>query len=225
MGEMTFWADPQTARLVRVDIDRFAGSGHAVMSNFRYDMELEPSLFSLEPPAGYTVQTQTVTQPAEEDLVNVLRFVAEHNDSTFPDSIGTNDKALMQAVQAEAKSASEKLLKTPEAQELMKQLKAQYGEDMEGFKKAWMKEWMEMAGPITQKRTQQYMWGVMFYATLQPENDSHYAGKNVKLDTPDRPILWYKPTGSDRYRVIYADLSIKEMAPEDVEKLRETLAE
>jgi hypothetical protein len=65
---------------------------------------------------------------------------------------------------------------------------------------------------------------VMFYATLQPENDSHYAGKNVKLDTPDRPILWYKPTGSDRYRVIYADLSIKEMAPEDVEKLRETLA-
>ncbi len=224
MGDMTFWADPQTARLVRVDIDRFAGSGHAVMSNFRYDMELEPSLFSLEPPAGYTVQTQTVTQPVEEDLVNVLRFVAEHNDSTFPDSIGANDKALMQAVQAEAKSASEKLLKTPEAQELMKQLKAQYGEDMEGFKKAWMKEWMEMAGPITQKRTQQYMRGVMFYATLQPENDSHYAGKNVKLDTPDRPILWYKPTGSGRYRVIYADLSIKEMAPEDVEKLRETLA-
>ena len=26
------------------------------MSNFRYDMELDPSLFSLEPPAGYTVQ-------------------------------------------------------------------------------------------------------------------------------------------------------------------------
>jgi hypothetical protein len=43
----------------------------------------------------------------------------------------------------------------------------------------------------------------------------------VKLGTPDRPILWYKPTGADTYRVIYADLSVKEMAPDDVKKLPE----
>ena len=67
MADMALWADPQTARLVRVEFDRFGGDGHAVMSNFHYDMELDPSLFSLEPPAGYTVQTQTVTKPVEED--------------------------------------------------------------------------------------------------------------------------------------------------------------
>lgn len=224
MGDMTLWADPQTARLVRVNIDKFSGGGHAVLSNFRYDMELDPSLFSLEPPAGYTVQTQTVTKPVEDDLVNVLRFVAEYNDGTFPDSIGTNNKTFMQALQAETKSESEKLLKTPKAQELMEKLKVQYGEDKDGFKKAWMKDWMEMAGPITQKHTQKYMWGAMFYMTLPPENDSHYAGKDVKLGTPDRPIFWYKPTGADKYRVIYADLSIKEMAPQDVKKLLEAKA-
>ena len=225
MGDMTLWADPQTARLVRVEIDKLSGGGHAVLSNFRYDMELDMSLFSLEPPAGYTVQTQTVTKPVEHDLVNVLRVVAKHNDGTFPDSIGTNNKTFMLALQAEATSESEKLLKTPEVQELMEKLKAQYGEDKEGFQQAWMKEWMEMAGPITQKHTHKYMQGAMFYMTLQPENDSHYAGKGVKLGTPDRPIFWYKPTGADKYRVIYADLSIKEITPEDVKKLLEAKAE
>jgi outer membrane lipoprotein-sorting protein len=225
MADMSLWADPQTARLVRVEFDRFGGDGHAVMSNFHYDMKLDPSLFSLEPPAGYTVETQTVTKPVEKDLVKVLRLVAEYNEGTFPDSIGTNNKTFMQALQAETKSETEKLLKTPEAQELMEKLKAQYGEDKQGFMKAWMKEWMEMAGPTMQKHTQKYMKGVMFYATLQPENDSHYAGKDVKLDTPDRPILWYKPTGTDKYRVIYADLSVKDMSPEDVKNLPKAKAE
>jgi outer membrane lipoprotein-sorting protein len=218
MSDVTLWADPQTARLVRVEFDRLGGGGRGVMSNFRYDIELEPSLFSLEPPAGYTVQTQTVTKPVEEDLINVLRFVAEHNNCTFPDSIVPSDKSLMLALQAETKSESEKLLKTPEVQERMEKLKAQYGKDNDGFKKAWMKEWMEMAGPITQN-IQKYMWGVGFYTMLQPENDSHYAGKDVQMGTPDRAILWYKPTGASKYRVIYADLSIKEMVPDDVQKL------
>jgi outer membrane lipoprotein-sorting protein len=219
MADVTLWADPQTARLVRVEFDRLAGGGRGVMSNFRYDIELEPSLFSLEPPAGYTVQTQSVAMPVEEDFINVLRLVAEHNDGIFPDSIGTNEKTIMLAMQAEVKSESEKLLKTPKAQELMKKLKAQFGEDKAGYMKAWMKEWMEMSGPITQEHIQKYMQGVMFYATLQPENDSHYAGKDVKLGTPDRPIFWYKPIGIDKYRVIYADLSIKDMALEDLKKL------
>jgi hypothetical protein len=35
----------------------------------------------------------------------------------------------------------------------------------------------------------------------------------------------HKPTGADKYRVIYADLSIKEMTPEDVEKSLEAQAE
>ena len=58
----------------------------------------------------------------------------------------------------------------------------------------------------------------MFFASLKPENDRHYAGGGVKIGTPDRPILWYKPTGAEKYRVIYADLSVKELAPEDVKK-------
>jgi hypothetical protein len=67
--------------------------------------------------------------------------------------------------------------------------------------------------------------GLGFLRDLKPENDSHYAGKDVKLDTPDRPIFWYKPTGAEKYRVIYADLSVKDMTPDDVKKLPEAKAQ
>ena len=59
---------------------------------------------------------------------------------------------------------------------------------------------------------------------LTSANDSHYVGKDVKLGTPDRPIFWYKPTGADKYSVIYADLSVKDMASDDVKKLPEAKA-
>src|SRR5208283_426504 len=91
-----------------------------------------------------------------------------------------------------------------------------YGKDQAAFMKAWMAEWMKMSMPLTQKLTQKFMQAQTFYMTLKPENDSHYAGKDVKLGTPDRPIFWYKPTGAAKYRVIYADLSVKELAPAEL---------
>ena len=215
LADQAIWADPETARLVRVEVDFSGGSDHGVMSNFRYDMELAPSLFSLEPPAGYTVNNMEATMPIEDDLVNTLRLIAEHNDGTFPSAIG-NTKEFQQAIQAVSKEEAEKLLKTPEAQKLMEKLKAQYGKDQAGFMKEWMKEWMKMAMPLNQKLTQKYMQGMMFYNMLGSQNDSHYAGKDVKLGTPDRPIFWYKPTSADKYRVIYADLSVKEAAPAEI---------
>jgi outer membrane lipoprotein-sorting protein len=52
--------------------------------------------------------------------------------------------------------------------------------------------------------------GAGFVTRLPASADAHYAGKGVKRDTPDRPIFWYKPEGKQAYRVIYADLTIKE---------------
>ena len=217
MVDMTLWADPETDRLVRVEYDYPGGSGHGVMNNFRYDMELDPSLFSLEPPEGYTVNSMEVTMPVEGDLVNTLRLIAEHNDGTFPSALGMTNKEYLQAIQEVSKEEVEKFVKTPETQKLMEKLKAQYGKDQAGF----MKAWMETIMPFTQKLTQKYMQGMTFYNMLNSQNDSHYAGKDVKLGTPDRPIFWYKPTGAEKYRVIYADLSTQVMAPDDIKKLSE----
>ena len=58
--------------------------------------------------------------------------------------------------------------------------------------------------------------GFMFYKNLKPENDWHYVGANVKFGDADSPVCWYKPTGSQTYRVIYGDLMVKDVAPEDL---------
>lgn len=220
MASQTFWADPRTARLVRIEVEFPNAGGRGVMSNFRYDTELAPSLFSLEPPSGYTVNTMEATMPTEDDLVNVLRLIARHNDGVFPPAMG-NTKEYMNAIQAISMEEAAKFVKTPEGEDLAAKLKSQYGEDKNGY----MKAWAEAMVPFNQKLMQKLTKGMMFYNILTPDNDSHYAGKGVKLDTSDRPILWYKPTGAENYHVIYADLSVKQMTPDEAKKLPQANAE
>jgi hypothetical protein len=52
--------------------------------------------------------------------------------------------------------------------------------------------------------------GLIFRVQLPPEADAHYAGKGVSLGAADTPIFWYRPKDSETYRVIYADLSVRE---------------
>ena len=58
--------------------------------------------------------------------------------------------------------------------------------------------------------------GFQFALELPASAGAQYAGKGVKQGTADKPIFWYKPLGSMKYRVIFADLSVKdaETAPE-----------
>ena len=58
--------------------------------------------------------------------------------------------------------------------------------------------------------------GWIFFRLLKPENDWHYVGNGVKLGDAESPVCWYRPDGSETYRVIYGDLSIKDVAPENL---------
>jgi hypothetical protein len=49
-------------------------------------------------------------------------------------------------------------------------------------------------------------------------NDRHYAGNGVKVGEADKAIFWYLPEGSGAYRVIYGDLSVKDVAEENLPK-------
>lgn len=51
---------------------------------------------------------------------------------------------------------------------------------------------------------------LMFAYLLDADSDWHYAGKGITVGDSDKAIFWYKPKGSDQYRVIYADLTIEE---------------
>jgi hypothetical protein len=60
--------------------------------------------------------------------------------------------------------------------------------------------------------------GMFFLQILETEGKYHYAGKGVKLGDADKAIFWYQPEDSTTYRVIYGDLSVKEVTPENLPK-------
>lgn len=61
--------------------------------------------------------------------------------------------------------------------------------------------------------------GFMFFRQLDPNGiDWHYVGKGVEFGDANTAVFLYRPKGSDTYRVIYGDLSVKDSAPENLPK-------
>jgi hypothetical protein len=59
--------------------------------------------------------------------------------------------------------------------------------------------------------------GIMFHQMLETGGDPwHYAGQGVKLGDASKAVFWYRPEASETYRVIYGDLSVKDVASEDL---------
>jgi hypothetical protein len=57
--------------------------------------------------------------------------------------------------------------------------------------------------------------GMLFIMGLK---NQHYAGNGVKLGEADKAIFWYQPEGAGTCRVIYGDLSVKEVSEENLPK-------
>jgi len=60
--------------------------------------------------------------------------------------------------------------------------------------------------------------GMLFHQMLESQSKWHYTGASVKLGDTDRPVFWYQPQGSDTYRVICGDLTVKNVAEADLPK-------
>ena len=76
---VTIWGDPQTGLPIRIESYSALEGVKSTLSDFVFNVDLDKSLFSVEPPAGYTVQTVQVdaSEPAEKDLIALLREYAE----------------------------------------------------------------------------------------------------------------------------------------------------
>ncbi len=185
----TLWGAPDTGLPILIDVE-FTGvpKMRAVMSDFEINPELPADLFDTKIPENYKVQTLDVdASPAKEgDLIASFRGCADLTGGTFPDGIDTA-------------SVMNSMIKTI------------------------LKEKDGKVVPPTEKETQALMQkaisigrGFDFAVKLPASADAHYAGKDVRKDTADRPIFWYRPEGSTKYRVIFADLSARDAdrAPE-----------
>ncbi|HUT93685.1 MAG TPA: hypothetical protein VMY37_29750 [Thermoguttaceae bacterium] len=179
------WGDPKTGLPVRIEATlALMPDMKLTMSDFAFNVEMDESLFSVEPPAGYEVtviQGQTINaSPEEKDLIEVFRCYSELSGGRFPDLLDM--MWLNQTVMGQRWLADHLQPQKTEAKR--------------------SEEWAEAQAKIQR--------GMEFTALLPKEADSHYAGKGVSLGAADTPIFWYRPKDAKKYRVIYADLSTRD---------------
>lgn len=60
--------------------------------------------------------------------------------------------------------------------------------------------------------------GMIFHQGLETQGKWQYTGSGVKLGDAEKAIFWYLPEHSRNWRVIYGDLSVKDVAPNDLPK-------
>ena len=252
---ISLWGDPQTGQPVRAEATMAVFANVKVtMSDFEFDVAMDESLFSVEPPAGYTVQTMNLdaSAPEEKDLLETFRLYSQLVGGAFPDSLDMQTimqtvgkmvgmKSAVQAMCDKLASEGRKLTEEEthrleglmqkmmdwqsapgqerpneemrETEEQMRSLTGWGNKNQENGKpdldqirkstEAGMKKFVEIQIPLQR--------GLFFAFALSAEANAHYAGKGVSLGAADTPIFWYRPTGSKTYRVIYADLSVRDV--------------
>lgn len=92
--ETTVWADPEKRVPVQLDISAPYGDQtlRTTITDIQLDPELDDSLFSLQPPEGYTIRKQSLTSPEDKHddgspeaaIVILLRIHAEKSKGAFP---------------------------------------------------------------------------------------------------------------------------------------------
>ena len=68
------------------------------------------------------------------------------------------------------------------------------------------------------EKAMRFARGMLFHQILETQGQWHYAGQGVKLGDADTAIFWYQPKDSENWRVIYGDLSVKDVAQENLPK-------
>jgi outer membrane lipoprotein-sorting protein len=189
LGEMRIWADPQTSLPVRVDEVHPNPDGaeiRTVMSDFQINIDLDKSLFRLEVPKGYSIQPTIKLDFSKKPISHVadtLKKVSELNNGVFPAELTLEE--------------IDRLMKR--GQQLIME---KHGENSLEALVEWS---VDISSSIS------FAMNLVNNLTAE-KNDWHYAGRSVKLNTPDRPIFWYRDDKESKtYHVLYADLRVKEV--------------
>ena len=172
-----------------IQIEIFEESMTIAMSNIVFDVELDETLFSLEIPEGYSVKT-------------LRKDLSEPKEEDFIESFR------IWAEHMDGKFPSK--MHRSAVNEFMKYQQEKMKE--RGIEPS-VEDVMQMQQTIIDMTH-----GFPFAEALPPDSDWNYTGKDVKFGDADTPIFWYRPEGSETYRVIYGDLSVKDMEPENLPK-------
>lgn len=156
--------------------------------NIRYDVVLDDSLFSTEPPKGYTVATKPLPRITEKEMLDYLAVVADFNGKRFPDRYYEKGNSVLWCKPRGKFTAAERRL----------------------FEANQHYSSLESDSPVS------YFVGTGRYVVPL---SFRYLGKGAKLGDKNRIICWYKLKDAKEpnvYRVVYGDLSVKNVAAKDL---------
>jgi len=172
-----------------VEMTNTSGPTTYTMTDIVFDVELDESLFNLEIPDGYTVRTMQV-------------------DASEP-----TEKDLLEMFHIWAEHMDGNLPSVLDMNASMEFVKYQRKKMKEEGQEPSEESVLEL-----QKTIMKMGRGAVFVQQMPAESDRHYTGKGVKFGDAEKAIFWYRPEGSETYRVIYGDLSVKDVAPENLPK-------
>jgi outer membrane lipoprotein-sorting protein len=173
-----FGGEESNIRTISISGDGVQSKRTIVWSDFLWNPDLDGSLFSLEPPEGYSVEEITfdVSDKGENGLVDALAFWTQMSGGLFPSQIAD----------------------LGDPNKVRPMLIEKY--DRDGDPKEEFEQAMEQMNALLQ--------GLWFAQKCKVQGSWHYNGANLRLGDADTPICWWKPEDSDGCRVIYGDLSI-----------------
>lgn len=188
---ITIWAESDSLLPLQIEFATEGTIGKPVtvtMMDIQFDVWLDPAEFSTEVPEGYTVHTMEadVSEPSEVDVVEMLSLWVERTGK-FPSALTI---------------------------ESVKELRASLREKGVTFDRD-----KGLADPAFQPLLNDFLKlnrSLKFVSGLPETADWHYAGADVPFGETTTPVFWYRPEGSAAYRVIYADLSVRDVAAEDL---------
>jgi outer membrane lipoprotein-sorting protein len=169
--------------------------GH-IIREIAFDVELDESLFELEPPEGYAFKTVESPSITEQDVIEFMGIVADYFDKTFPDRMPNFIEGSSEELERFRRAQQAVLTRRGASPAEIKLVEAMHSRWQTGI---------PGPGPMQIFITQQIA-----------KRSWKYLGKGVKLGDRDRMICWYRPRDSRSYHVVYGDLSVKDVAPEDL---------
>jgi len=185
--DLTIWANKKTSLPIRIEFAE--GKTSKVIKNIKFDVPLEESLVSMEVPAGYTLK---------DIAINVMEVPAPDNHLS-----NATEEDLVESLRIWAEIILDGAF--PDAIGTDHFMKQAY---VLGYKLASLR--------LPHSEIEKFTKGMIFLQKFEFGGKWGYAGKGVKLGDAATPIFWYQPKGSETYRVIYGDLSVKDVAQQDL---------
>ena len=189
-NDITVWADVKTILPVRVEIIHVGLDTKITMSEFTFDVDLDEVLFSTKAPDGYTVEK--INEKAQK--------------------LELTEADLIEGLRVVAILLDGRFPPGIEPREMQKVLREYIKQN--NLSESEIKERLTS---VVEKWRKAHSY-INLLKKEKEISDFHFNAEGVKLGDADKSLIWWLPKNSETYRVIYGDLSVKDVIPEGLPK-------